>query len=85
MASELPYEVGQFQDFLSNRAESETPLASLDEAVSEFREYQRQLADLKDKLKVAEEQSARGEVGPFDAEATKKWLQEEIAKEGITE
>ena len=49
MASELPSEVGLFQEFLDSRADRETPLGSLDEAVLEFREYQRQLADLKEK------------------------------------
>ncbi len=83
MASELPSEVGLFQEFLDSRADRETPLGSLDEAVLEFREYQRQLADLKEKLRVGLEQSERGEVGPFDAEETKRRLREQLAKEGI--
>ncbi len=80
MASELPSEVGQFQEFLDGRVD---PLGSLDEAVLEFREYQRQLADLKEKLRVGVEQCGRGEVGPFDAEETKRRLREQLAKEGI--
>ena len=85
MASELPSEVGQFQQFLSNRSEAESPLASLDQAVQEFREYQQQLADLKEKLRLAEEQSDRGEVDSFDAEELKSWLRDEVAREGIIE
>ena len=80
MASELPSEIGQFQEFLNGR---EDPLGSLDEAVLEFREYQRQLADLKEKLRVGLDQCERGEVGPFDAEETKRRLREQLARKGI--
>lgn len=83
MASELPSEVGLFQEFLDSRVQGENPLGSLDEAVLEFREYQRQLADLKEKIRVGLEQCERGEVGPFDAEETKRRLGERLAKEGI--
>jgi hypothetical protein len=82
MATQLPSEVGLFQEFLVKLFAGGKPPGSLDEAVNEFREYQRELADLKEKLRIAEEQSARGQTGPFDAEATKRWLHERLAQEG---
>jgi len=80
-----PSEVGLFQEFLIGRTEIASLPGSLDEAVLEFRECQRQLADLQQKLHVAEQQSARGEVGPFDADATKQRLRDRLANEGIAE
>lgn len=68
-------EVQQFQHFLADRSVAPT---SLDQAVSEFREYQRQLDKLFAMLKVAEEEDARGEGMPFDLEAAKRRLEKHI-------
>jgi len=78
-------EVGLFQHFLVNRTENTSLPGSLDEAVLEFREYQRQFTDLQQKLNVAEQQSARGEVGSFDVEETKQRLRDRLAQEGMAE
>jgi len=81
MTTEILSELELFQQFVSERLSN----GSLDKAVEEFREYQRQLNELKTKLHVAEQQSANGQTGPFDAEATKRRLRERLAKEGITD
>ncbi len=46
-------------------------------------EYHRQLNDLRDKLQIGLEQCNQGQVGPFDAEATKRKLREQLSQEGI--
>ena len=55
------------------------------QALEEYCRYQRELTDLKDKLRVAEEQSQRGQTGPFDAEETKRQVRERLAEQGITD
>ncbi len=75
-----PSEVGLFQKFLVSRTQGASLPGTLDEAVLEFREYQQQFTNLQQKLRVAEQQSARGEVAPFDAEATKQRLRDRLAK-----
>ena len=55
-------EVGSFQDFLSKRQDGSN-FESLDEAVRDFRRYQRELADARNKVQVGIEQSNRGEWG----------------------
>lgn len=52
-------------------------------SAAEEEEYQAQLADLQQKLGVAEDQSAQGQTGPFDAEATKQRLRDRLSQEGI--
>jgi len=85
MPSNVSSEVDLFQEFLINCSENASLPGSLDDAVLEFREYQRQLADLQHKLRIAEQQSVRGEVGPFDAEATKQRLRDRLAQEGMVD
>jgi len=74
----MPTEVQQFQQFLQERPAG---IASLDRAVSEFREYQEELDRFRDSLRVAEEQSARGESGPIDIEAKIKKLRERLPQD----
>jgi len=77
-------EVGLFQQFLVNRLEDASHPGSLDEVVSDFREYQRQFASLQEELRVAEQQCKIGKVSPFDAEATKQRLHDRLAEEGAS-
>jgi len=55
------------------------------EALEEYRGYRRELSELKEKLRVAEEQSQLGRSGPFDAEATKRAVRERLAQQGIVD
>jgi len=52
------------------------------EALAEFLEYQRELEDLRAKVRQAEESSARGLSKPFDVEATMQAVMERLAKRG---
>jgi len=70
METHLPPELVQFKQFLDTSQQGGSSFGSLDEAVDEFRRYQRELADLKEKLRVAEQQVEKGQVGPFDVDAT---------------
>ncbi len=83
MASANPSELELFHDFLGRQLASGEAGQSVGVAVERFRQYQRETADLRTKLRAAEEQSARGEVGPFDAEATKQALRQRLAAEGL--
>ncbi len=55
------------------------------EALEYYRRYQRELSDLRETLRVAEEQSRLGQSGPFDAEATKRVVRERLAQQDIAE
>lgn len=55
------------------------------QALEDYRQYKRQLCDLKEKLRVAEQQSRQGQSGPFNAEATKRAVRERLAQQGITD
>ncbi len=55
------------------------------QALDSYRAYQRELSDLKETLRVAEEQSQQGQSGPFDAEATKRAVRERLAQQGIAD
>lgn len=61
---------------------------TLEEALAEFREYQRQLADLRAKIERAKQASERGESGPLmdeDRAKTHERLNAILASEGITD
>jgi hypothetical protein len=81
MSINISSEVGLFQEFLVSRSASGAAPDSLEDAVQEFRQYQQELAHLKQQLQVGLEQCQRGESKPFDAESTKKRLRERLASE----
>ncbi|MBX3433840.1 MAG: hypothetical protein KF847_11005 [Pirellulales bacterium] len=82
MSANSPSEVQLFHDFIGPQIAAGRGPASLEAAIEQFREHQRQLSDLKDKIRVAEEQSAAGQSAPFDIEATKAALRTRLAAEG---
>jgi hypothetical protein len=75
-------ELQLFHDFLGQQLAAGGAAASVEGAVDEFRRYQQELAEIRAKLLVAEEQSNRGESAPFDAEASKLALRERLASHG---
>ena len=77
-------EVGSFQDFLSKRQDGSN-FESLDEAVRDFRRYQRELADARNKVQVGIEQSNRGECGPVDIDEVVSDGRDRLASDGITD
>jgi len=56
---------------------------SLEQAVQQFRGYQRQLAALKAKLAEAEQSASLGRVTPFDAEGLSAELDRELSAAGV--
>ncbi len=56
---------------------------TLEQAVQQFRDYQRQLAALKAKLAVAEKSAALGRVAPLDANDLIAELEQELSSEGV--
>ncbi|MFO0948552.1 MAG: type II toxin-antitoxin system ParD family antitoxin [Planctomycetota bacterium] len=55
------------------------------QALENHKRCQREWMSLRAQLRVAEEQSKRGESGPLDAEATKRAVRERLAQQGIVE
>ena len=84
MASELSSDLDEFKEFVSERLRGSHDL-TLEESLERFRKYQRELASAREKLCEAEEQSARGESGPLDAEAVKSEVRKRLAAEGVTD
>lgn len=82
---ETTAELDQFRDFLDQRQDGGASFKSLEEAVDNFRRYQRELADLKCKLQSAEEQANQGQVGQFDAQTTMRHVQERLARQNSAE
>jgi hypothetical protein len=76
-------EVALFQQFLMTRTANGNGPTTLQEALQQFSDYQRELADLRAKLHVAEQQSAAGQTAPFDAAATKSAVRARLAEKGI--
>jgi hypothetical protein len=76
-------EVHLFQDYLAHRMQNGRGPQTIREALDEFAEYQKELAELRQKLQVAQEQSDRGESEPFEAARTKDAVCARLAKEGI--
>jgi len=72
-------ELQLFHDFLGQQLATGGAEVSVEGAVDEFRKYQQELAEIRTKLLVAEEQSNRGESAPFDAEASKLALHQRLA------
>ena len=85
MSSNFTAEYDQFRQFLDRCPDSGASFGSLTEAVEEFQRYQRELADAKARLRTAEEQAQRGEVGPFDAQATMRRVNKRLASQNGAE
>ena len=85
MATDVSAELNQFRDFLDKRQGNQASFSSLDEAVDEFRRHQRELTDLKAKLRVAEQQIDQGQIGPFDAQATMRRVNERLVEKNSAE
>jgi hypothetical protein len=71
-----------FHRFLGQQLDAGATV-SPEEALSDFRERQRQLDLLRAKLQVALDESARGESAPLDVEAVKRDVRAQLASEGI--
>ena len=68
MSAELT-ELELFHRFLTRWIESDDADQALDHVVAEFRMYQDERKQLQDRLREAEDDIERGDVGPLDVEA----------------
>lgn len=77
--------VAELPDFSRFIAEQliRDPDCSLEQAVQQFRGYQRQLAALKGQLAAAEDSAALGRVASLDADSLMAELDQELSAEGI--
>lgn len=82
MAAHSLTELDLFQDFLVSQFKPRASESSLDDAISAFRQYQQEMSELKEKLRVGVEQCERGQIQPLDGEAIKTKLRQRIADEG---
>ena len=83
MATNLHTDLDAFNQFVRDRLGGHD--LSLEESLDRFRQYQQELADLREKLRVAEEQSAQGQSGPLDIEKTISEVRDRLTREGITD
>jgi hypothetical protein len=85
MSIDSTSEVSLFHAFLTQRSAEGLLTGSVDEAVQDFRQQQRELYDLRAKLKIGLEQCDRGEVKRIDASTIKEHLRQRLASEARTE
>lgn len=75
-------ELPEFSRFIVEQLNGDAG-CTLEQAVQQFRGYQRQLATLKTKLAAAEESVALGRVAPLDANDLIAELDQELSAEGV--
>lgn len=84
MASDQSSEFDDFQTFMTEHLNGSTGL-TLEESLERFRNYQRELVSAREKLRESEEQSARGESRPLNADALKSEIRDRLTAEGVTD
>lgn len=83
MTTNLLTERDEFNAFLDARIGQVTRVSSLEDALREFREYQRELAAAREKVREARAARDRGEVAELDIDQLIGEVTEELAAEGI--
>ena len=81
----VPSDVELLHDYLGKQLARDEQELSLDEALSGFQEYYRQLRDLRGKVRQAEDSLARGEGRPLDVEAVLSRVRRRLAEQSITD
>jgi hypothetical protein len=84
MASESREDFEQFKDFMKHRFNGNSE-STIEDGIQAFREYQRQLNDLRAKVREAQDQVLRGDYGAFDEKEILKEIDHRLAAKGITE
>lgn len=85
MATELQNELQDFQRFLDAKLVVTDSTISLEQALQEFRAYQRDLQQFKDDTHQALEESARGESSPLDIDDVIERGKLRLAQKGISD
>jgi hypothetical protein len=80
MSTDSASEVSLFHAFLTQRSAEGLLTGSVDEAVQDFRQQQRELDDLRAKLKVGLEQCERGEVTRLDSSVIMERVYQRLAQ-----
>jgi hypothetical protein len=88
MATDMPHvptEVELLHNYLGQRLQDDGGDLSLDAALSGFQEYYRQLRDLRNKVRQADDSLARGQGRPLDVEAIIGRVRKRLADQGVTD
>ena len=85
MATDFQTELDAFHEFVSDKLNNGSAQISLEQAVHEFRAYQRQLEQFRKDTKAALEESARGESSPLDIEDVVERGKKRLVEKGITD
>jgi hypothetical protein len=85
MSTDLQLDFDAFHAFLDGRIGQAPGSFSLEDALSEFRAYQRELADARAKVVEAKVVSKRGESAELDIDQVVREVTEELAAKGIRE
>lgn len=85
MSIDLQTDWDAFNAFVDARRDRFRSGFSLEEAVSEFRTYQRELAAARSKIFEAKENSRRGESAELDVELLIQQVRDDLAIDGIRE
>jgi tRNA(Phe) wybutosine-synthesizing methylase Tyw3 len=73
-----------FHKFIGELLKQEKHNMTVEQSLEAFREYQQKLERLREKIRPALEQSARGESQPLDTESLKAEVTDSLAEKGIT-
>ena len=85
MASNLQNDFQDFQRFIGDKLDVGNSPTSLEEALREFRAYQRDLQRFKEDTRQSLEESARGESSPLEIDDVLKRGKQRLAQKGISE
>ena len=85
MDIQLQIERDAFNAFIDSRLGQASSELGLEDALSEFRAYQRELADAQAKVQQAKTSSSRGESAELDVEQLVQEVTDELNAEGIRE
>lgn len=85
MSTDLSSDWTAFNQFVSEQLGGNLQGKSLEESVEEFRAYQKDLAAIREKLRISAEQSARGESSELDMDEFFKEIDAELDQRGIPE
>ena len=85
MDTQLQIDRDAFNAFIDSRFSQGSPKLVLEEALSEFRAYQRELADARAKVQQAKSSSRRGESAELDVDQLVREVTDDLNAEGICE
>ena len=85
MATDLPNDFQHFQRFVGDKLDGDDSPISLEQALEEFRAYQRDLEEFKNDTRASLDESARGECSPLDIDDVLERGKERLARKGISD